>query len=92
MKVYDWNKEKNRWLIENRGIGFEEIVDIIHGGKDVLAMIESRNKKKYANQRVFIVRIGDYAYEVPFVEDEEKVFFKTIIPSRRSTKKYMSKE
>ena len=91
MKHFDWNKEKNRWLIEKRGVGFGDIVNIIQEGKDVLAVIDSRNNKKYINQRVFIVNINNYAYEVPFVEDEEKVFLKTIIPSRKSTKKYLTK-
>lgn len=91
MKHFDWNKEKNRWLKEHRGVGFEDVVSVIQNGKGVLAVIDSRNQKKYMNQRVFIVNINNYAYEVPFVEDEEKIFLKTIIPSRKSTKKYLSK-
>jgi hypothetical protein len=36
-----------------------------------------------------VVRIDDYAYLVPFVEDDDEVFLKTIIPSRKATKKYL---
>jgi len=42
---------------------------------------------------MFIVNIDDYAYLVPFAEKEEEIFLKTIIPSRKATKKYLrSKE
>jgi hypothetical protein len=40
----------------------------------------------------FVVRCDDYAYIVPFVEDERTVFLKTIIPSRRATKQYLGEE
>ena len=55
-------------------------------------MVEHPNKQKYPNQRIFIVEVRDYAYIVPFVEDEEKYFLKTIYPSREATKKYLNKE
>ena len=47
------------------------------------------NPEKYPNQRVFLVNIEDYVYSVPYVEDEEKIFFKTIIPNRKATRKYL---
>jgi hypothetical protein len=34
----------------------------------------------------------EYAYIIPFVEDDQKIFFKTIIPSRKATKKYINKK
>jgi hypothetical protein len=34
----------------------------------------------------------DYVYLVPFVEDENTVFLKTIIPSRKATKQYLGEE
>jgi len=37
----------------------------------------------------FIVNMGNYAYLVPFVEDEAGIFLKTIIPSRKATRKYL---
>jgi len=33
--------------------------------------------------------IGNYAYLVPFVETESEIFLKTIIPSRKATRKYL---
>jgi hypothetical protein len=37
---------------------------------------------------MFVVWIEDNAYLIPFVEDNEKTFLKTIIPSRKATKIY----
>jgi len=39
---------------------------------------------------MFVVEIRDYVYIVPFVEDKEKYFLKTIYPSREATKKYLN--
>ena len=91
MKYFDWNVEKNVELWAERGITFEDVVFCInHGG--LLDTIEHQNRKKYPNQRIFIVNIDNYTYLAPFVEDEKIVFLKTIIPSRKMTKKYLGGE
>jgi hypothetical protein len=46
------------------------------------------NKAK-SEKKVFIINIENYAYLVPFVETESEYFLKTIIPSRKATKKYI---
>jgi hypothetical protein len=51
--------------------------------------IEHPNKSKYTNQRVFVVEIDGYTYLVPYVESEEEIFLKTIIPCRKATKQYL---
>ncbi len=89
MRYFDWDARKNERLIQERGISFEEVLIAVAGGY-LLDIVEHSNKVKYPNQRVFIVQIEEYAYLVPFVEDEEKVFLKTIIPSRKATKKYIT--
>ena len=91
MKYYEWNQEKNEALKALREVGFEQIVEIIGTGKDLLDEIPHPNKRKYPGQRMYVVNIGGYAYLVPFVETSEKVFLKTIIPSRKATKKYIIK-
>jgi hypothetical protein len=48
-----------------------------------------QNAKDYPHQRIFIVRIGSYAYLVPYVEDEHGYFLKTVIPSRKFTRIYL---
>jgi uncharacterized DUF497 family protein len=85
-KVYDWDDAKNRKLMKERGISFEAVVSLIEG-KNVIAIVTG--KGKYAHQRQFIVEMNRYVYVVPFVEDDEKIFLKTIIPSRKLTKKFL---
>ncbi len=88
MTVFDWSDEKNEGLKQERGVGFEEIVfHITLGG--LLDTIEHPNQKKYLGQRIFIVNVENYACLVPFVETDEIVFLKTIIPSRKMTRKYL---
>lgn len=89
MKQFDWNEEKNEILIQTRGISFEEIVVYISRG-DLLDILEHPDKQKYPGQRIFVVNINSYAYYVPFVEDNETIFLKTIIPSRKLSRKYLN--
>jgi len=88
MKQFNWSSEKNRALIESRGRSFEEIVFHIQNG-GLLDDICHPNDRDYPHQRVFVVRIEDYVYLVPYVEDEREYFLKTVIPSRKFTKFYL---
>jgi uncharacterized DUF497 family protein len=88
MKPFNWNKEKNQQLQEQRGITFEEIVQAIEQG-NLLDVIKHYNSDKYPNQKILIVKIDDYVYLVPFVENDLEIFLKSIIPSRKMTKKYL---
>ena len=91
MKYFAWEEAKNERLKAERGIGFEEVVFHIERG-DVLDILEHPNQERYGGQRILVVRRGDYAYLVPFVEDESLVLLKTIIPSRKATKQYLGEE
>jgi len=88
MKYYDWNDEKNELLKRLRGVSFEQVVLAIASG-DLVDRLRHPNPEKYPNQMVFLVKIEDYIYSVPFVEDDEKVFLKTIIPNRKATKRHL---
>jgi uncharacterized DUF497 family protein len=88
MIYFDWNSEKNNELKEKRNISFEIVVVQIENG-NILDILEHPNKEKYRNQQVYVIEIDDYAYLVPFVKDGDKIFLKTIIPSRKATKKYL---
>lgn len=90
MKYYDWNKYKNEQLKEERDISFEEVLNAFDSG-GLIKIIKNPNKK-YSNQKVYLVNIDNYIYIVPFVEDEEKYFLKTIFPSRQMTKKYLKEK
>lgn len=91
MKYFDWSEEKNKSLKKERDICFEDVLIAINQGK-ILDVLKHPNKKRYPNQKIFVVNINNYVYLVPFVEDEEKIFFKTIIPNRKATKKYLIKK
>ena len=88
MKPYDWSDGKNAWLRQERGVTFEDVVfHLAHGG--LLDTIEHPNQQQYPGQRIFIVNVEGYACLVPFVEGDETIFLKTIIPSRKMTKLYL---
>lgn len=91
MKPYDWNDAKNAKLKSERSVSFENILAVIDDDK-LLEIIEHPNKIRYGNQKIYVVQIDEYAYLVPYVEDDEKIFLKTIIPSRRATRKYLKGE
>jgi len=88
MKYYDWNDEKNELLKKLRGVSFEQVVLAIVSG-DLIDRMKHPNPEKYPNQRVFLVKIEDYVYSVPYVVDDEKMFLKTIISNSKATKKYL---
>ena len=88
MSHYAWNPVKNEELIKERGISFERVVQHIENER-LLDVIKHPNTSKYPNQRMFILEIDNYAYLVPFVENNSEIFLKTIIPSRKATRKYL---
>ncbi len=91
MKYYDWNDEKNKTLRKLRGVSFEQVELAIESG-DLVDRVKHPNPEKYPNQKVFLVRIENYIYSVPYVEDNEKIFLKTVIPNRKATKKHLGGE
>ena len=90
MKYFEWNEQKNKKLIKERRVSFEMAVICIKNG-DVLDKIKHPNQKKYPGQHIYIIKIDEYVYAVPFVEDDKKIFLKTIIPSRKLVKQYLNK-
>jgi uncharacterized DUF497 family protein len=88
MKVFRWDNEKNEWLKKERGVSFEQVVILLEQ-EDVLEVVEHPNQERYPGQRIAIVRINDYAYLVPYVQEGEEIFLKSIIPSRNATNKYV---
>jgi len=91
MKTYNWDNQKNEFLKIERGISFEEIVLNIQLGNE-LDVYEHPNQERYLGQKISAVLVENYVYLVPFVESEENIFLKTIIPSRKATKYYIGKE
>lgn len=91
MKDFRWNPEKNETLRQERGVSFEEIVLAIDQG-NLLDIVKHRNSKKYPHQKMLLVRLRDYVYLIPYVEERSYIFLKTIIPSRKAVEFYFGKE
>lgn len=89
MKSFRWNADKNEALKATRGMSFENVVVAIESG-GLLDILAHPNKAKYPRQRVPVVAFDNYAYLVPFVEEKDHFFLKTIIPSRKATKDYLN--
>ena len=87
---YRWNNEKNLKLKKERGISFEQVVVHIDQG-DLIDIVVHPNSAKYAHQKILVVDIHSYVYLVPFVEDDNGLFLKTIIPSRKATRDYLER-
>ena len=88
MHHYQWSIEKNAQLKAERGVSFEQVAMRIEAG-DLLDVYEHPNQTRYPGQQILVVRIGEYAYVVPFAESAEGRFLKTIIPSRKATRDYL---
>ncbi len=87
MRRLRWSAEKNQLLVQTRGVSFEEVALQIESD-NVLDVRKHPNQERYPHQKIFVVDLGDYVYLVPFVEDEEMIFLKTIIPSRKATQEF----
>ena len=89
MSEFDWDNEKNLCLERTRGIGFEDVVFHIQNG-NVLDVIRHPNKDRYPNQNIIILDVEGYVYLIPYVKEKGTLFLKTIIPSRKATREYLS--
>jgi len=84
---YDWNPEKNELLKRERNISFEKIVFHLSQG-DIWKTSDHPNQKDYPGQRIYFVIVDGYIHLVPHVIEEDTIFLKTIIPSRKATRDY----
>ena len=88
---YEWNPEKNKWLNKNRNISFEQI--IFHLGRgDLWGTSDHPNQDKYPGQKLYFVIVDNYICIVPHVVEDDYIFLKTIIPSRKATKDFLKEK
>lgn len=90
MKPFRWSPEKSAILKQERGVSFEQIVVAVESG-GLLDILSHPNQARFPNQRILIVNLEYYAYLVPYVEDEDCYFLKTVIPSRKATRDYLQR-
>lgn len=91
MRPFRWDPDKNEVLRQERGISFEEITVAVEAGA-LLDVVAHPNPAKYPRQKIMVVALSGYAYLVPFVEEDDHLFLKTIIPSRKATRDFIGKE
>lgn len=89
MKPIRWNSEKSLSLKAERGVSFEEVLSTISQG-GLITVMDHPNRGKCRHQKMLVVKIRDYAYLVPYVESENEIFLKSIIPSRKATRDLLS--
>ena len=86
---FSWSTEKNRQLIDQRGVSFESIVSAIEQG-GLVDVLEHPNQDRYPGQLIYVVEVDEYLHLVPFVRETDGTrFLKTIIPSRKATRDYL---
>jgi len=85
MKSIEFDRDKNEWLLKERGICFDDIIPLVID-EEIIEDIPHPNKNKYPKQRIMFLEFGGYIYAVPYVEDTKKIFLKTIYPSRKAQK------
>ncbi len=72
-------------------MSFEQITVAVETG-GLLEIVPHQNPAKYPRQKIMVVDVAGYAFLVPFVEEEDNFFLKTIIPSRKATRNFIAKE
>ncbi len=87
MKIV-WSESKNEKLRVTRGVSFEEVLPILLERK-YLAVVENPSRP---GQMIFVIRIRDFTYIVPFEIDHENIVLKTIFPSRKFHRLYGNKK
>ena len=90
VKPARWNEEKNQLLIIQRKLSFEMVLEKMEN-KEILARKSHPDTKKYPHQFIFVVELEGYICYVPFVENDDEIFLKTIIPSRKLEKEFKGK-
>ena len=82
---------KMNCLFKSVAFLFEQITVAVENG-DLLQVVQHPNITKYPRQKIMVVGIDGYAYLVPFVEETEYLFLKTIIPGRKATREFIDRK
>ena len=86
---FDWSDEKNEMLERARRVCFEDVIVCIENG-GVIDVIRHPNRDRYPNQNIIVLDAGGYVWLVPYVKSQGVRFLKTVIPSRKATREYLS--
>ena len=79
--------KKNRLLIAQRGVSFNDVLyELENNG--VIDNYKHPNEDRYPNQYIYVIRLNGYIHYVPYIIEEDYIFLKNIIPSKKLNKKY----
>jgi hypothetical protein len=78
MKELRWNLLKNERLAKTRGVSFEDLVNS--------KLIDILHHPIRENQKLMLFEYKKYVWVVPFVEEDNCYFLKTLYPSRKYSK------
>jgi hypothetical protein len=82
MKDVRWNALKNERLKKVRGASFEEVISS--------ELIAVKQHPKRPGQNIMVFKWKGYLWIVPYVEESDHIFLKTLYPSRKYTKLFKS--
>jgi len=86
-RTYRFSAEKNALLKQERGVNFDDVIYCLEN--DGLLDTINHTSQKYPHQKMFVVEMNEYVYTVPFVQNGNEFFLKTVYPNRRMVKQYL---
>jgi len=86
-KHFIWDPVRNRQLLNERGVSFEDVVFYIQKG-GLRDLLRFRNPDSHPQQLVMVVEIDTYVYLVAYIEEDEFYRLQTITPSKQATRQY----
>ena len=89
MSEFDWDDEKNEMLERVPGVCFEDVLVCIQNG-GVINVIRHPQRDRYPRQSIIVLNVEGYVWLVPYVKSRGVRFLKTIIPSRKATREYLT--
>lgn len=84
MKDMRWSQLKSERLKRIRGVSFEEIISA--------ELIAVKKHPRKAHQNIMLFKFKGYLWIVPYIEEKDYIFLKTLYPSRKFTKLYQKGE
>ena len=84
MKDIKWSHLKSERLKRTRGVSFEEIINA--------ELVDVKRHPQREGQDIMLFKYKGCIWIVPYVEDKDCIFLKTLYPSRKYTKIYRKGE
>jgi hypothetical protein len=78
LKELTWDPLKNEWLKRERGVSFEEMIQMPFLG------MTTNHSRPYQKMLVYV--FNGYIWVIPCVDNDNGFFLKTMYPSRRFQK------